>query len=213
MQYNQGNSNYQEQLAAMQIASINNDMAQQQAQLPISKDRDFMQWLFNFKEEALAPLIHAWEGKIEMNPGDWQYPKDNKGNEVVSPIMNQRGIIWASSRIAKFVNSIHVVSNYDEEQMNWVMRKTGRYVFNGISRQYEEFDLRKINIPVVAWEIIFSIHAILLGARSDGFRKFFSLTHQESHNVNEVKTSPQKSEGWGLFKKKAMPSMAGMYGG
>ena len=173
-----------------------------QPDIPISKDRDFMQWLFNFKEEVVGPLIHIWRGEEEINPGDWKLPKGD--NPLV--IMNARGIIWCSSFISSFINAVYVVSNYDEEQMNMTMRRVTRIVWNTLSKRYDEFELRPIDIPRVAIEVWSKVHAILLGARGDGFRKFFMSTH----HVDEVKTTQiqppqQRQGGWGLFRKKPQP--------
>lgn len=177
-----------------------------QPDIPISKDRDFMQWLFNFKEEVVGPLIHIWRGKEEVNPGDWQFPKDRDGKEIKSPIMNDKGITWCCGRISSFINAVYIVSNYDENAMNWTMRKVGRNVWNGLSKQYQEFELEKINIPVVAFEVISKVHAVLLGARGDGFRRFFMSTH----HVDEVKHTQnveQQKQGriMGLFGRKQQP--------
>ena len=169
-----------------------------------------MQWLFNFKEEVLSPLVHTWRGEEEINPGDWRRQKDMNDRLVM---MNERGITWCSNRIASFINAVYVVSNYDENAMNWTMRKEGRIVWNSLSRRYEEFGIRKIDIPVIAFEIISKVHAILLGARGDGFRKFFMSTH----HIDEIKSTQMNQQaprqgGWGLFKKaQPMPSLEGMY--
>lgn len=200
MQYAPEQQNYQEQLAAMQIAQAQSQMGQEQAALPISRDRDFMQWLFNFKEEVVSPLIHIWRGEEEVNPGDWK-KQSNPENRLV--MMNEKGITWCSNRISSFINAVYVVSNYDENYTNWTMRKEGRIIWNSLSKRYEEFGIRKIDIPVIAFEIISPVLAILLGARGDGFRKFFMSTH----HIDEVKSTqmnqPQpRTSGWGLFKRK-----------
>ena len=121
-------------------------------------------------------------------------------------IMNGRGITWCSSFIGSFVNAVYVVSNYDENNMNATMRRVTRVVWNSLSRRYAEFGLKKIDIPRVAMEIWSKIHAILLGARGDGFRKFFMSTH----HIDEVKTTQIAQQqkgggGWGMFRKKQQP--------
>ena len=194
----------------MQIAQAQQQSIKEQNMLPISKDMDFMQWLFNFKEEVVSPLVHIWRGEEEVNPGEWR--KQNQVEDRLI-IMNEKGITWCSSFISSFINAVYVVSNYDENAMNWTMRKCGRIVWNSLSRRYDEFGLKKIDIPRVAMEIISKIHAILLGARGDGFRRFFMSTH----HIDEVKSTqmnqpPQNSfSGWGIFKKK-QPTMGEMYG-
>ena len=199
---------YQEQLAQQQLAQQQQQAKAEQYQQPVSRDRDFMQWLFNFKEEVVGPLIHIWRGEEEINPGQWVA---KKGNEHLV-ILNEKGITWCSSFISSFINPVYIVSNYDEEAMNWTMRKVGRIVWNSLTRRYDEFDLKKIDIPRVSMEVISKVHAILLGARGDGFRRFFMSTH----HIDEVKTTqtqPQKQSmsGWGFFGKKPQMNMAEVY--
>jgi len=188
----------EEQTYISQQQGIQQPMMPQQG-MPISKDRDFMQWLFNFKEEVVGPLIHIWRGEEETDIGIWKQPKGD--NPLV--IMNERGIIWCSSFISSFINAVYVVSNYDEENMNATMRRVTHIVWNSLCKRYQEFGLRPIDIPRVAVEIWSKVHAILLGARGDGFRRFFMSTH----HIDEVKSTQigmqqQRQSGWGFFKKK-----------
>ncbi len=192
----------QQQIYAQQVAQQYVQPQIPQPDIPISKDRDFMQWLFNFKEEVVGPLIHIWRGEEEISPGKWQLPKGE--NPLV--VMNERGIIWCSSFISSFINAVYVVSNYDEENMNATMRRVTRITWNSLCKRYNEFGLKPIDIPRVAIEVWSKIHAILLGARGDGFRRFFMSTH----HIDEVKTTqigPQQKgmSGWGLFKKNVQP--------
>lgn len=181
---------YEQQLA--------NQMRNQQSSIPLSKDNDFMQWLFNFKEEVISPLIHIWRGEEEISPGNWIKPKNHADRLV---IMNEKGITWCSSYIASYINAVYIVSNYDENAMNWTMRKVGRIVWNSLSKRFEEFELRKIDIPRVCNEIISKVHAVLLGARGDGYRRFFQSTHQISEIKRNDVQNNQSSFGWGLFKR------------
>ena len=192
----------EQQLYAQQVAQQYVQPQVTQPDIPVSRDRDFMQWLFNFKEEVVGPLIHIWRGEEEVSPGDWKKPQ-GKDSLV---IMNERGIIWCSSFISNFINPVYVVSNYDEDNMNATMRRVTRIVWNSLCKRYNEFELKPIDIPRVAVEIWSKVHAILLGARGDGFRRFFMSTH----HVDEVKSTqiqqqPKGMSGWGLFKKKQQP--------
>jgi len=198
----------QEQLAAIQIAQMQQQARQDQSSMPVSKDRDFMQWLFNLKEYSLAPLRYNLEGKTEISPNNWDYMEGQTPN----PIMNYKGITWACSVVSDYLSPEYIISNYDEEAMNWVMRGVAKTVWNSLTKQYEEFALKKINIPKVAWAIIHKVHAILLGARGNGYREFFMSTH----HIDEVKTThntQQSKEGMlgGLFKKKPHMSGVGTY--
>ncbi len=96
-------------------------------------------------------------------------------------------------------------SNYDEANMNDTMRRVTRTTWNNLSKRYEDFDLKTIDIPRVALECWSKIHAILLACRGEGLRRFLSSTH----HIDEVKTTQiipqQQGRGWGLFKKKPQP--------
>ena len=193
----------QEQLAQQEL--LQRQAAAQQARqgMPINQDRDFMEWLFNFKEEMIAPLKHLWRGEEEINPGYWEKPK-NKSDQLV--IMNERGITWCTSFLGSWISPVYIVSNYDETAMNWTMRKVARVVWNSLARRYEEFALKKIDIPRVAMELISKVHAILLGARGNGYKTFFASTR----HIDEVKSTTHNeppTTGWGIFKRnKAQPA-------
>ncbi len=189
-----------------QQAYLERQQALQQQQVPqpdqpISKDVDFMRNLFAFKEEVVGPLIHLWRGEEETTPGVWEFHEGQKD----LAIMNQKGITWCSSFIASFINSVYVLSNYDEANMNDTMRRVTRTTWNTLAKRYEDFDLKTIDIPRVALECWSKIHAILLACRGEGLRRFLSSTH----HIDEVKTTQimpqQQSRGWGIFKKKLQP--------
>ncbi len=169
---------------------------------PPGKDSDFLQWLFNLKKQTLEPLVHNWRGEKEVEPGKWELPK-NKEDRL--SLMNEKGIMWASSLIGGYLNPTFIITNYDEEQMYWVMRQVGRVVWDGLCQNYILYDLKKINIPRLANEIIHKIHAILLGARANGYREFFSKTHQVSEvrstSVSQQQPLPTRGGLGGIFKR------------
>ncbi|MEM4245418.1 MAG: hypothetical protein QXR60_04415 [Candidatus Nanoarchaeia archaeon] len=167
------------------------------------QDPQFLQWLFNFKKEVSVPLRYLWRGYEQGEDGIWR-PKywDEKvttvdGKTVVVKktfrVMNEKGITWAISFIESFINPVYVVSNYDTVSLNWTMRHVGRTVYNNLSFRYKEFGLNKLDIQRVGIEVISKVHAILLGAKDNGYRRFFSTTHQhqEVKAYNENQTGGQ----------------------
>ncbi len=188
-------------------AYLRQQAAQQQVyQQPPGKDSEFLQWLFNLKKQTLEPLVHNWRGEIEAEPGTWKLPPD-KNDRL--PLMNEKGIMWASSLIGGYLNPVFIITNYDEIQMFWVMRKVGRVVWDGLCQHYVKYNLDKINIPRVANEIIHKIHAILLGARANGYREFFSKTHQVSEvrstSVSQQQVAQPRRGLGGIFKRPPPP--------
>lgn len=115
-------------------------------------------------------------------------------------VMNESGITWAISLIESFINPVYVVSNYDEHAINWTMKHVGKSVYNNLSCRHREFGLNKLDITRVGIEIISKVHAILLGAKDNGYRRFFSTTHQHQE-VKSFNENQNGSSGFlGMFR-------------
>jgi hypothetical protein len=169
---------------------------QYQPDIPLNKDKDFMQWMFSFKEEVITPLKHLLNSEEEISPGLWERKPG------IEPVMNQQGITRVCGIISSYVNPIYMMSNYDENAMNWTMRKVGRGVINLLCKKFEEYELEKVNIPIVYMEIVTKVHACLLSARGNGLRRFLMGTHHVEENKNTQIMPQQQKNGWGLFKSK-----------
>lgn len=153
------------------------------------QDPQFLQWLFNFKKEVTIPLRYLWRGYEMGEDGIWRAKKGN------FRVMNESGITWSISFIESFINPVYVVSNYDEHALNWTMRHVGSTVYNNLSCRHREFGLNKLDINRVGIEIISKVHATLLGAKDNGYRRFFSTTHQHQ----EVKSFNENTNSGGGF--------------
>ncbi len=143
-----------------------------------SQDSGFLKWLFDFKDQTVEPLRHLWRGEEKDSQGKWVKSRSQ------SAIMNEKGVNWGISFIESFMSPAFVTSNYDREMMFYVMREATRSVYDNLCLRYKEFDLKKSDINRVAIEIESKIQAILLGARGDGYRKFFSSTTHTTENRN-----------------------------
>ena len=137
-----------------------------------TQDSSFLTWLFNFKNQTIEPLKHLWRGEEKNDKDEWVKSKWN------TRVMNDKGVNWAISYIESFLSPVYVTSNYDEKQMFYVMRETTRSIINSLAQRHKEFALKKSDIDRVAIEMESKIQAILLGARGNGYRTFFSSTHQ-----------------------------------
>jgi hypothetical protein len=154
------------------------------------QDPQFLKWLFSFKSEVTIPLRFLWRGYEQGEDGVWRKKSED------FRIMNEAGITWAISFIESFINPVYIVSNYSDKDINWTMKHVGRSVYNNLSCRYQEFGLHKLDINRVGIEIVSKVHAILLGAKENGYRKFFSTTHQHQ----EVKSfNENQQSGGGLF--------------
>ena len=162
-----------------------------------SQDQGFLQWLFDFRKEAIIPLRNSWQGKeFDFKTKEWN-PSSSK-----LKVMNDDGIIWGISYIESWMNPAFIVTDMDEKTYNFSMREASRVIWNNLCCRYKEFGLKKLDISRVAGEIESKISAILLGARNDGYRRFFSTQHSvsESKNLN-TDNSPMNRPG--IFSRMA----------
>jgi len=156
----------------------------------VSQDQVFMKWLFSFRKEVVDPLGKLWRGfEFDHEKQLWVH------NPHSVKIMNERGISWCISYIESYINPVFIVSNFDKEMMNWTMRECVKVIFNSLCLRYKEFEMKKSDIPRVAGEIESKILAILLGARGDGFRIFFSKQYHVSEQSNFGGDNQQQRRG------------------
>ena len=145
----------------------------------INQDQSFMKWLFDFRKEVISPLRHVWRGhEYDHSKQEWLIPKNGY------PIMNEKGVTWCISFIESYISPVFIVSNFDSVFMNYTMREATRVIWNKLSLEWKEFGLKKIDIPRVANEIESKILAIILGARGDGYRTFFSKQYHVQESIN-----------------------------
>jgi hypothetical protein len=192
---------YQRQQPPMQQTTnpqYEQDLEDGMAELPnpqmgstaVSQDQVFMKWLFSFRKEVVDPLGKTWRGyEFDHEKQLWVYNKDSV------KIMNEKGISWCISLIESYINPVFIVSNFDKEMMNYTMREVVRVIFNSLCLRYKEFDMKKSDIPRVANEIESKVLAILLGARGDGFRIFFSKQYHVSEQSNFGGNNQQERRG------------------
>lgn len=174
--------------------------------ISVNQDSNFMKWLFSFRKEVVSPLRMIWQGyHYDMSKEAWVKERIN------FPLMNEKGISWAITLIESYINPVFVVSNMDEEKMNHLMRSVIRDIWNNLCARYKEFGIHKLDIPRVANEIESKILAILMGARGDGFRNFFSKQYHvsEVHSNQTGNNQQQQSSGFlsgvkNLFKPRYM---------
>lgn len=160
-----------------------------------SQDEGFLKWLFDFRKEAIIPLRNAWRGlEYDFDTRKWIAPHGRKSNTV----MNERGVAWGISLIESYMNPVYIVSDFDEKSYNFTMRECSSIIINKLCYSYTEFDLAKLDIMRVVEEIESKVRAILLGAKDNGYRDFFSTQHQtiESKSLSQEQTG---NRGRGIF--------------
>ena len=157
----------------------------------INQDQMFMKWLFSFRKEVVEPLSFVWRGyEFDHTQNEWVK------NKSATPIMNEKGINWCISFIDSYINPVYVVSNYDEQFMNYSMREVCKVTWNSLSKRWKEFGIKdKTDIPRIQFEIESKVLSILLGARGDGFRRFFAQQYRISEVHNSNMTQEQAKNG------------------
>jgi hypothetical protein len=171
-----------------------------------NQDQGFLQWLFNFRKEAITPLRNVWRGKeFNFNTQTWENPEGEvEENRDCYRVMNEKGITWSISLIESYLSPVFIVSDFDKASYNFTMREAARFIWNNLSLRYKEFKIKKTDIPRVAEEIESKIRAILLGARNNGYRDFFS-TQNQSTEIKQLNPAVAPN------RPSVFSSMAGMF--
>ena len=166
-------------------------MLQAQQQINMGgHDNNFMKWFLDTKRE-IRILKSMWQGYEEDDKGFWIRKADWKDK----CIMNDKGIHWAVSLMEGYLGKTYQTSSFNEEHMNYIMRGVVRSIWFGITMQYREFELSKVNVYVVAKQMTSQIHSILLSARANGIKDFLTKTH----SVSEIRQLNPDSEKRGFF--------------
>jgi len=167
---------------------------------PISHDQNFMKWLLGFRKEVTEPLRYVWAGYLF----DTEKQKWIK-NGTVKPIMNENGINWAISYIESYTNPVFLTANYDDKHFNFDMREACKVIYNTLCMRWREFGLVKTDIMRVGGEVETKVKAILLGARDDGYRQFFTKQYTIQEHIMNQGQQQNQSRGviqsvFGMFK-------------
>ena len=169
---------------------------EQLATLP-GQSPDFMRWLFDLRERVITPLKYSWKG-YELNESGTYVPKQGGKR-----IMNDEGISWAIDLIESYINPAYIISNYIEKWFNYTMNEVCWVIVNNLCSRYKQFELHKLDIRNVGLQIESKIQAILLGARGDGYRRFFGSTHHVQETKMQMDNNQRKPSILGsVFKKK-----------
>lgn len=158
------------------------------------KDENFLKWFLENKQ-GIENLKFLWRGWERDTYGRWVIVQGPGGENISEKhrMMNEEGIHWATAIMENYLDRVFQSTNWNDEHMNYEMRKGYRVVWFGLMKQYRFFGIQKVNCYGIATQILSRIHAILLASRGDGIRKFIGTTQSitESRMI-----APQQS---GMF--------------
>ena len=161
------------------------------------QEQEILKELFDF-ENDIDRLVHVWNGNTQNYKGDWILNK-NKDQQM----MNEKGIHWCKSKLKSFACKFYVVTSFDNEEINNMMRLHCRDINHELSKRYEEFGFQnKLDIKSVWSNMINSILAIFKGSFGNAQRQLLSTTNQYS-TVEHKDTTPRS--GWFGTKKQQQP--------
>jgi hypothetical protein len=142
------------------------------------KDDNFLKWFLENKQ-GIENLKFLWRGWERDMYGRWvSIPGVSDKNRM----MNEEGIHWATAVMENYLDRVFQSTNWNDEHMNYEMRKAYRVVWFGLMKQYKRFSIQKVNCYGIATQILSRIHAILLASRGDGIRKFIGTTQTITEN-------------------------------
>ena len=106
----------------------------------INQDSSFMNKIFSFRREIVLPLRKEWQGySMNMETGVWEKPPGG-----LHPLMNEKGISWGISLISSYINPVYIVSNFNKEHMNHIMRGILKPVIANLICKYKEYDFSQL---------------------------------------------------------------------
>jgi len=147
-----------------------------------SKDPGFMQWFLQV-EGDIKEITSQWRGYEKNQKGEWIETKHSKEYAL----MNERGVRYCEQILRSCVGRGIQTSNYNDANLNhsilqWIIFP----VWGSLEQHYWDFEFKRaIDMEILGSAICRLAHAILLGARANGYRLFLTQTHQ----ISEVKTS------------------------
>jgi hypothetical protein len=147
-----------------------------------SKDPGFMQWFLQV-ENDVKDLVNQWRGFEKNDKGIWIKTRDSDDNRI----MNERGVKECERILRSCMGRAMQASNYDSQNMNFAIREWVIHpTWESLEAHYFDYEFRRgVDMTTVGTQICRLAHAILLGARANGYRQFLTQTHQ----VSEVRTN------------------------
>ena len=133
---------------------------------------NLIQWQLDLNEE-LERIDHLLKGDVIRS--------DDSGNERWVPAennehkpFNEHGVQLLLNTISFYLNRNTILSNYDEDMINWKIRDLGEDISDLIFMKYKEMGMdtsekRKL-FPLIVRELIDSIHSAYLRALNGGER-------------------------------------------
>lgn len=154
-----------------------------------SKDPNFNQWFLDNKE-TIKTMRMYWLGFERDENDEWVLPP----MKIRFRLMNERGCHWVMQQMEMSLSNTYLFTNWDREEMNYEMRQFSRALWRGLTHQYLEFGLSKINAYVIGKQVLSQMHAMMLSARGEGIRKYLGSVQQISE-IRQINNNDEK-KGW-----------------
>lgn len=160
---------------------------------------NFNQWFLD-NREGVETLRNLWRGYERDDRGNWVRTANSEKNRI----MNEKGIHWATQLLESYLIKVYQYTNWDANQMNYELCNAGISIWVGLTYQYREFLLSKVNVLSVGNAMLSVIHGNFLASRGGGIRDYLGSTQ----NIQEIRQSNPDENRKGFFN-----SIRGMIGG
>jgi len=143
-----------------------------------NREQGFFKWFLDSKED-IENLKNYWRGYERDPKGVWRQTIFSEARRL----MNEEGIHWSCQIVETYLSKNLQATSWDEDHMNYEMRKAYRTIWYGLITQWKQFNMKKINVQVVANGMLAMIHSMMLAARGEGIRRLL----KETQNVSEIR--------------------------
>lgn len=167
----QGTTNLQESYLRMQQLNKNNPVSSNTLVAGQQNQDNLIKWQLEL-DSILERIEHILRGdKPKMINGNMIFIPPSKDEEK---IFNDYGVAEIMRILSMYLNRNTILSNYDEETINWKVLDFGYEISDLIFLKYEDMGLNTLEkrkrYPMIVRELVDSVHSSFLRALNGGER-------------------------------------------
>ncbi len=169
-------------------------------------ETNLIQWQLDLNEE-LERIDHLLRGHVIKRDNDGnEYWAEAKDKEFMT--LNDYGVQLLMNVISFYLNRNTILSNYDEETINWKIKDLGDEIADLIFLKYEEMGLDtpgKMKLfSITVLELVDTIHSAYLRAMHGGERESLRtarhVTQSDVLSMPQIKSHIDQPRRFSMFK-------------
>lgn len=153
---------------------------------------NLIRWQLDLKED-LDRIYHLLRGHRVQEDADGNITYVEPSDDNLKPF-NEFGVQLLMNIMAFYLNRNTLLSNYDEETINWKIMDVGNKIIDIIHNRYEEMGMntkeKQKMYPMIVQELVDTIHSAYLRALNGGERDSLRTARHVAQTDNPVLRTP-----------------------